>query len=109
MKHVFGLTILILIVTFSGVTRAQQAKTMKTGKTENQSLSGKQKSIVTIAALTAKGDLEKLQMALSVGLEAGLTVNEIKEVPRANVCLRAFRFICSINRGAGARRAARSP
>ena len=82
MKFVFGLAILFLVVTFAGVTRAQQTKTMntKTDKTENQPLTGKQKSIVTIAALTAKGDPEKLQSALNAGLDAGLTVNEIKEV-----------------------------
>ncbi|QIP14182.1 carboxymuconolactone decarboxylase [Spirosoma aureum] len=39
-----------------------------------------QQSIVAISALTAKGDLQKLQSALNTGLDAGLTVNEIKEV-----------------------------
>ena len=43
-------------------------------------LSPKQQSIVVISALTAKGDLQKLQPALHTGLSAGLTVNEIKEV-----------------------------
>lgn len=43
-------------------------------------LSPKQQSIVVISALTAKGDLQKLQPALHTGLGAGLTVNEIKEV-----------------------------
>lgn len=43
-------------------------------------LTEKQQRIVVIAALTAKGDLQKLQPALSTGLDAGLTVNEIKEV-----------------------------
>lgn len=42
-------------------------------------LSSKQQSIITIAALTATGDLQKLQKALSDGLDAGLTVNQIKE------------------------------
>ncbi|GAC1569705.1 MAG: carboxymuconolactone decarboxylase family protein [Chitinophagaceae bacterium] len=46
----------------------------------NQGLSQKEQSIVSIAALTAKGDLSKLKTALNTGLEAGLTVNEIKEV-----------------------------
>ena len=44
------------------------------------SLSPKQQNIVVISALTAKGDLRKLQPALSAGLDAGMTVNEIKEV-----------------------------
>ncbi|MDV7137247.1 carboxymuconolactone decarboxylase family protein [Maribacter sp. TH_r10] len=43
-------------------------------------LTAKEKSIVTISALTAKGDLENLENALVEGLDAGLTVNEIKEV-----------------------------
>jgi 4-carboxymuconolactone decarboxylase len=74
--------ILFLTMTFSGATRAQQTKTMntKTDKTENQSLTAREKGIATIAALTAKGDLEKLQTALNEGLDAKLTVNEIKEV-----------------------------
>ena len=46
----------------------------------NQPLDAKQQSIVTISAFTAKGDLVQLQKALSDGLDAGLTVNEIKEV-----------------------------
>jgi len=46
----------------------------------NQALSAKQQSIVTIAAFTANGDLQKLKTALNEALDAGLTVNEIKEV-----------------------------
>lgn len=38
-----------------------------------------QQSIVSIAALTAKGDLPRLKIALNTGLEAGLTINQIKE------------------------------
>lgn len=48
-------------------------------KNEN-TLNARQKSIVTIAAFTASGNIEKLKPALNEGLEAGLTVNEIKEV-----------------------------
>lgn len=36
--------------------------------------------IVTISAFTVKGDLEQLKNALDEGLNAGLTVNEIREV-----------------------------
>jgi 4-carboxymuconolactone decarboxylase len=39
-----------------------------------------QQGIVSISALAATGDLEKLKIQLSSGLDAGLTINEIKEV-----------------------------
>ena len=45
-----------------------------------QNLDSKQQAIVRISALTGKGDLEKLKEELSGGLEAGLTVNQVKEV-----------------------------
>lgn len=53
---------------------AQQKNTME------KSLSSKQESMVTIAAFTAKGDLTTLKTKLDSGLDAGLTVNQIKEV-----------------------------
>ncbi len=59
---------------FSNYTKAQDIESM------DKKLSEKEKSIITIASLTAKGDLEKLKTELNTGLEAGLTVNEIKEV-----------------------------
>jgi 4-carboxymuconolactone decarboxylase len=43
-------------------------------------LDKKQQSIVAISAFTANGDMIHLQKALNDGLDAGLTVNEIKEV-----------------------------
>ncbi len=46
---------------------------------ESQALDARQQSLVTISALTASGNLEALQTQLNVGLDAGLTVNEIKE------------------------------
>ena len=47
---------------------------------KNEDLNAKQQNIVTIAAFTASGDLQKLKTALNEGLDAGLTVNEIKEI-----------------------------
>lgn len=44
------------------------------------SLDKQQQSVVVISALTATGDLEHLKVQLHNGLDAGLTVNEIKEV-----------------------------
>jgi len=47
---------------------------------QSDMLSKKQEKIITISSFTAKGELEKLKPELVGGLEAGLTVNEIKEV-----------------------------
>lgn len=74
---VFSLQIAILVlIGMAAAPRlsAQPAMNQPTSLTE------KQQRIVVIAALTAKGELAKLQPALQSGLEAGLTVNEIKEV-----------------------------
>jgi 4-carboxymuconolactone decarboxylase len=54
--------------------KAQQMATI------NNNLSAKEKSIITISSLTAKGDLVKLKTELNTGIESGLTINEIKEV-----------------------------
>jgi hypothetical protein len=52
-----------------------EAQTMK-----SEGLNARQGKIVTIAGFTAKGDLHKLETALNEGLDAGLTINEIKEI-----------------------------
>lgn len=64
-----------IVFTLFGIVTAVQAQ-----ESGNQGLSEKQKGIVVIAAFTANGDMEKLKAALSEGLDAGVTVNEIKEV-----------------------------
>jgi len=64
--------ILALMPSIAAIAEAQAVKT--------QALNTKQQSIVTISAFTAIGDMEKLKTALNDGLEAGLTVNEIKEI-----------------------------
>jgi quercetin dioxygenase-like cupin family protein/alkylhydroperoxidase/carboxymuconolactone decarboxylase family protein YurZ/quinol monooxygenase YgiN len=43
-------------------------------------LDKRQQKIVTIAANTAMGNLEQLKQELNAGLDAGLTINEIKEI-----------------------------
>ena len=43
-------------------------------------LNTKQRAIIPIAAFTANGDLGKLKASLEKGLDAGLTVNEVKEI-----------------------------
>lgn len=64
----------MLVAALSMVT-ISKAQTVKNG-----GLNAKQENIVTIAAFTANGDLLKLKAALNKGLDAGLTINEIKEI-----------------------------
>ncbi len=47
---------------------------------EAEPLSAKQQAIIPIASCTASGDIARLKHALAAGLDAGLTVNEIKEI-----------------------------
>ncbi|EHI97627.1 Carboxymuconolactone decarboxylase [Clostridium sp. DL-VIII] len=78
---ILSISLLVSVSGFSGKATASEVNDkFKTQATNNQSLSIKQQSIVTIAAFTANGDLEKLKIALNEGLDAGLTVNEIKEI-----------------------------
>ena len=63
----------VFLLSFAAIAEAQ---TMDA----HQVLSAKQHSIIPIAAFTANGDMAKLGTALHAGLDAGLTVNEIKEI-----------------------------
>lgn len=67
-------SIVLLLIVIVGVVSSINAKQI-----EGNTLSLKERSIISISSLTAKGDLDKLKMALNIGLEAGLTVNQIKE------------------------------
>jgi len=71
------LTVILVGIFISafGIATIPEAQTMK-----SEGLNAKQEKIVTIAAFTAKGELDKLNAALNEGLDAGLTVNEIKEI-----------------------------
>jgi 4-carboxymuconolactone decarboxylase len=71
------LTIILagIFISVLGIATILEAQTMK-----NQRSNAKQEKIVTIAAFTARGDLPKLKTALNEGLDAGLTINEIKEI-----------------------------
>lgn len=70
-KIIFAFLTALLVFNIS--TKAQQA-------TMPQALSKQQESIVPIAAYMAKGDQKRLKTALEEGLDAGLSINEIKEV-----------------------------
>lgn len=69
MKQLKIASLIAMIISISMFANAQQ-KTF---------LSPQEQSIISISALTAKGDLDKLKTALNTGLETGLTINEIKE------------------------------
>ncbi|ORM60029.1 4-carboxymuconolactone decarboxylase [Pantoea rodasii] len=43
-------------------------------------LTSRQQAIAPISAFTAQGDLSKLKAVLELGLDAGLTINDIKEI-----------------------------
>jgi 4-carboxymuconolactone decarboxylase len=65
-------SILFTIAILTSITMEAQTDTIK-------SLDNKQKAIVRIAAVTAKGDLIKLKEELNTGLDVSLTINQIKE------------------------------
>lgn len=77
----------------------------------NKVLDARQQAIVAIASYTGKGDLEHLQGALVQGLEAGMTVNEIKEVlihayaycgfPRSLRAIQSFMSVLDARKAAG--------
>lgn len=71
-KTLIGLV--IAISCFSNNLKAQNIMN------PNKALSLTEESIISIAALTAKGDLLKLKKAVNDGLDKGLTINQIKEV-----------------------------
>lgn len=70
--------IVIILITmalaFTGSINAQQ------NSNNPQGLDAKQQKIVTIAAFASRGELDKLKVQLNAGLDAGLTVNQIREV-----------------------------
>lgn len=68
---------LVIVLFVTGITNEMNAQ--QTESTD-QTLDYKQESIVTISAFMAIGDISQLQKALNSGLDAGLTINEIKEV-----------------------------
>lgn len=60
---------------------AQLVPAIREIKTGNQSsLSSKERSIISISAFAAQGNMPKLQIALNDGLDTGLTISETKEI-----------------------------
>jgi alkylhydroperoxidase/carboxymuconolactone decarboxylase family protein YurZ len=72
MKRIIAVWLIISVSIFCNITAQQKTGMEKT-------LTSRQQSIIVISAFTAKGDLVRLKKALNAGLDAGLTVNEIKE------------------------------
>lgn len=64
----------LILFCITGHIEAQQQKAT------NDVLNARQRSIVAISALAAKGDLIKLNKALNAGLDSGLSINQAKEV-----------------------------
>lgn len=74
-NKIIGLISMILSISmFSNQMNAQEIEINEV------SLNLKEESIISIASLTAKGDLIELKKALNEGLEVELTINEIKEI-----------------------------
>jgi 4-carboxymuconolactone decarboxylase len=67
---------IVLVLVASSIIKVSAKSLVHT----NEHLDKKQQSIIIISSLAAKGDLVQLQKALHDGLDAGLTVNQIKEV-----------------------------
>jgi 4-carboxymuconolactone decarboxylase len=97
---IFCLSVPVLAISSGG-------NNMKTQHAMNQ----KQQCIIPIAAFTADGDINRLKPALNQGLDAGLTVNEIKEVlvhlyaytgfPRSLNALSAFMGVLDARKAKG--------
>ncbi|MBX2952251.1 MAG: carboxymuconolactone decarboxylase family protein [Leadbetterella sp.] len=68
MKSIIG-----LLIALAGMSNPINAQGIK------RALSPKDQSTISIAAWTAKGDLDQLKAALNTGLDAGLTVSQVKE------------------------------
>jgi 4-carboxymuconolactone decarboxylase len=69
-KIISGIAIAILLL---------NVKYMNAQNNQNQKLNVHQISLASISALTAVGDLKQLKPEISTGLDAGLSINEIKE------------------------------
>lgn len=70
------LLILLTIISFGGTTMAKNTQSTRL----NTRLNAKQVAIATAAAYTAQGNMVELKKALAKGLDAGVTINEFKEI-----------------------------
>ena len=75
MRRTILFSLRIIFLTLSATNVSAQQATVST-----QALNSQQQSMVIISALTATGDTTSLKDAVRVGLDRGLTINEIKEI-----------------------------
>jgi alkylhydroperoxidase/carboxymuconolactone decarboxylase family protein YurZ len=84
MKRRLAVMLAACLIAGAVVSHAQTDARTSPGKNatmnHEQPLSGRQQAIVPITAFTASGDMGRLDAALQAGLDAGLTVNEIREL-----------------------------
>ncbi len=104
--YLFSLLIMVSLLTPVLAIGSEENKMEK-----HHALTPRQQSIIPIAAFTADGDMVRLKPALNQGLDAGLTVNEIKEVlvqlyaytgfPRSLNALSAFMEVMDARKAKG--------
>ena len=75
-----ALAVIATIAFGVGSPIALAAEQERATMSSEQALSAKQQSIVPIAAATALGEMSQLPPAFDRGLDAGLTVSEVKEI-----------------------------
>lgn len=75
-----GLALGFGVATGHAAPNSQGTKTMTETHPVAETLSVRQQAIIPIAAFAAAGDIPRLGSALNLGLDAGLTVNDAKEV-----------------------------
>lgn len=100
----------IVLILLIGLLVTTRMKAQEKTNVDNH-LNTKEQSIISIASLTALGDVDHLKTALTTGLEAGLTVNEIKEVlihtyaycgfPRSIMGLQTFMAVLDDRKASG--------
>ncbi|EGD10055.1 carboxymuconolactone decarboxylase [Xanthomonas vesicatoria] len=76
MAYALGAVVVCLVAPSPAATPSPES----IGMPISESLSPRQQAIAPIAAFAATGDIDRLNTALEAGLEAGLTINECKEV-----------------------------
>lgn len=70
---------LIILMTIVGTTASAQSNNAMRTEPESSKLKA-ESSLIAISANAAKGDIPQLKSSIAKGLEAGLTVNQLREV-----------------------------